>query len=74
MSAAISDASDPKSCLPGFLDVDSTECGFAGEYERFERMAKLVESLEFGDDGFGHDSSFGDDGFVVVDPNGYIVQ
>jgi hypothetical protein len=51
MSTAICDASNPKRCLPRFLDVDSTKGGFAGEYERLEWMAKFVESFEFGDDG-----------------------
>ncbi len=33
----------------------------------------LIETT-MGDDGFNFDSSFGDDGFVVVDQNGYVVQ
>lgn len=32
----------------------------------------IVET-SFGDDGYGFDSSLGDDGFVVVDKNGYVV-
>ncbi|MDE1850583.1 MAG: hypothetical protein KGH54_02190 [Candidatus Micrarchaeota archaeon] len=28
----------------------------------------------FGDDGFGSESSLGDDGIVLVDPNGYVAQ
>ncbi len=32
----------------------------------------IVEAT-FGDDGYHFDSSLGDDGFVVVDPNGYVV-
>ncbi len=31
----------------------------------------IIETT-FGDDGFHFDSSLGDDGFVVVDPNGYV--
>ena len=31
----------------------------------------LIETT-FGDDAFNFDSSFGDDGFVVVDPKGYV--
>ncbi len=33
----------------------------------------IVETT-FGDDGFHFDSSLGDDGFVVVDQNGYVAQ
>ncbi len=33
----------------------------------------MIETT-FGDDGFHFDSSLGDDGFVMVDGNGYIVQ
>ena len=32
----------------------------------------IVET-SFGDDGYHFDSSLGDDGFVVVDPSGYVV-
>ncbi len=32
----------------------------------------IVETA-FGDDGYSFDSSLGDDGFVMVDPNGYVV-
>lgn len=32
-----------------------------------------VIETTFGDDSLNFDSSYGDDGFVVVDPNGYIV-
>lgn len=32
----------------------------------------IVETT-FGDDSFGRDSNLGDDGFLLVDPNGYIV-
>ncbi len=31
----------------------------------------IVETT-FGDDGYHFDSSLGDDGFVIVDPNGYV--
>ncbi len=31
----------------------------------------IIETT-FGDDGYRFDSSLGDDGFVVVDPNGYV--
>lgn len=31
----------------------------------------IIETT-FGDDGYHFDSSLGDDGFVVVDPNGYV--
>lgn len=31
----------------------------------------IIETT-FGDDGFHFDSSLGDDGFVIVDPNGYV--
>ncbi|MFI5412617.1 MAG: hypothetical protein ACHQX1_01875 [Candidatus Micrarchaeales archaeon] len=31
----------------------------------------IIETT-FGDDGFGYDSSLGDDGFIAVDPNGYV--
>lgn len=33
-----------------------------------------VIETSFGDDSFHFDSSLGDDGFVVVDPNGYLAQ
>jgi hypothetical protein len=33
----------------------------------------IVETT-FGDDGYGYDSSLGDDGFVLVDSNGYVAQ
>ncbi len=33
----------------------------------------IIETT-FGDDGYHFDSSLGDDGFVMVDPNGYVVQ
>jgi hypothetical protein len=33
-----------------------------------------IIEIAFGDDGYHFDSSLGDDGFVVVDPNGYVVQ
>ncbi len=33
----------------------------------------LIETT-FGDDGFHFDSSLGDDGFVIVDQNGYLAQ
>ncbi len=33
----------------------------------------IIETT-FGDDGFRFDSALSDDGFVVVDPNGYIAQ
>lgn len=33
----------------------------------------IVETT-FGDDGFHYDSSLGDDGFIMVDSNGYITQ
>ncbi len=32
-----------------------------------------VIEASFGDDGYGFDSSLGDDAFVMVNPNGYIV-
>ena len=32
-----------------------------------------VVEASFGDDNRGFDSSFGDDGFVLVDPHGYLV-
>ncbi len=32
----------------------------------------IIETT-FGDDGYHFDSSLGDDGFVVADPNGYVV-
>ena len=76
VSAAISDPCKTKCSLPGFLDVDSTESGFASEYERLEWMAKLVEPLEFVDHGISKGDAawtaiFGllEEGEVIIEIN-----
>jgi hypothetical protein len=49
MSPAIGNTRSFESLLPGFFDIDATEGRFTGKDERFLRITRFVEALQFSD-------------------------